>query len=133
MNRERRLRKRRDFEWTRVHGKRYSNRLLTVGVARNDALVTRFGFAVGRRVGKAVARNKVKRRLREAARSLDVQEGWNVTVAARPQCADARYGELKASLETLCRRAGILRSPSSDPRRPGRVDTQTPAHDPGPI
>ena len=108
MNRERRLRKRRDFQWTRVRGRRYSDRMLIVGMARSDVAVTRFGFVVSRRVGMAVVRNKVKRRLREVARSLSVQEGWNVVITARPQCVEAKYWELRASLEALCRRAGIL-------------------------
>lgn len=71
---------------------------------------TRFGFAVGQAVGKAVVRNRVKRRLREAARSLPVEEGWDIVVNARPNAAQAGFRELRAQLERLLARAGALRA-----------------------
>ena len=108
VRREERLRRRADFESVRVEGRIVSDQLLVMGFSRSNGSRTRFGLAVGRRVGSAVVRNRVKRRLREAIRSLSFRDGWNVTVSARERAASADYWRLRASVETLARRSGLL-------------------------
>ncbi|GER22974.1 ribonuclease P protein component [Zafaria cholistanensis] len=72
---------------------------------------TRFGFIVSKAVGNAVARNLVKRRLREvAAQSLAERgTGFDVVVRALPPAAAAGWDELsteaRAALEAACRKA----------------------------
>lgn len=82
---------------------------MAVRVRRTDGSVSRFGFAVGKRVGGAVVRNRVKRRLREIGWALDPPPGWDIVVSARPAAAGATYAALHASLAGLLRRAGVLR------------------------
>lgn len=71
---------------------------------------TRIGISVARRVGGAVERNRVKRRLRAAVRALlkHMKAGYKVVVVAREGAARASYGDLEAKLQELLRRAGIL-------------------------
>jgi ribonuclease P protein component len=71
---------------------------------------SRFGFAVGKRVGGAVVRNRVKRRLRELVRALGPTEGWDVVIIARPDAASADVARLRNALSSLFRRAGLLAS-----------------------
>lgn len=108
VRREDRLRRRVDFESVRDEGRRVSDQLLVMGFSRSDGGRSRFGLAVSRRVGSAVVRNRVKRRLREAIGSLEFREGWNVTVSARQRAARADYWGLRASVEALARRSGLL-------------------------
>ncbi len=63
-----RLRRRREF--ARVFGTKCSvaDRYLVLYVASNELGLTRLGLSVGRKVGKAVTRNRIKRLLREAFR-----------------------------------------------------------------
>lgn len=70
---------------------------------------TRIGFSVSKRVGGAVTRNLVKRRLREAARHRLVLlvRGWDLILTARPPSASAQYLELAAELDDLFTRAGM--------------------------
>ncbi len=70
---------------------------------------TRIGFSVSKRVGDAVTRNLVKRRLREAARHrlALLTGGWDLVVTARPSSAAAEYSELGAELDDLFTCAGM--------------------------
>lgn len=52
------------------------------------------GFVVGRRVGKAVVRNRVRRRLREAAALVDLGEGNAYIVIADRGAAESRLADL---------------------------------------
>jgi len=65
------------------------------------------GIIVGRRLGHAAARNRVKRRLREAARALysSMASGWDVVLIARPAARDATQADLVAALRSLIHRA----------------------------
>lgn len=93
-------------------GRVCSNRLLTLRCYRDEELPgCRTAFAVGKKVGGAVVRNRVRRRLREAVRSLLPQcEGrFDALVIARPEAANAGYHELWEAVRELFARARLLR------------------------
>ena len=62
---------------------------------------------VSRRIGNAVVRNKVKRRLREAVRLTPVKAGWDAVFIARRGTERAGYPELKQAAGNLLRRAHL--------------------------
>jgi ribonuclease P protein component len=107
VHRTQRLRSRRDFAAVYQRGRSWSNQVLAIRVLPNSLPRSRFGFAVGKRVGSAVTRNKVKRRLREAVRALGSIGGWDVVVIARPMAAETDYAGLRRALTSLFRRAGV--------------------------
>lgn len=72
---------------------------------------SRFAYAIPRRVGNAVVRNRVRRRLREALRSLPLRPGFDVVVTARPEAAAAGFQALRSELALLLRRARLLDAP----------------------
>jgi ribonuclease P protein component len=101
--------------------------------AANEGGPTRAGFVVGRRTGKAVVRNRVKRRLREAVRALysRLAPGTDLVWIARPPSATADYATLAGAVEHLLRRARLLRDRPPGPRGPG-VAKQEPRATPRP-
>ncbi|MGD0764842.1 MAG: ribonuclease P protein component [Dehalococcoidia bacterium] len=110
MRREQRLTKSRDFATVYRESRAFSSRLLVVRPKANDLARNRYGFVASRAVGKAVVRNKVRRRLKEAVRSLCLDKGWDIVIIARRTAGPADYHQLQTSLAALLRRAGIARA-----------------------
>ena len=104
MKPEQRLRTSADFARVRVAAPRgWPHRLLVLYVAPNGLDRARVGITVSGRVGKAVVRNRVRRRLREAlrARLARLQPGVDVLVIARPSSAAATWAELESALQAM--------------------------------
>lgn len=108
LSRDQRLRRREDFESVRRRGRRVSNRLLVVSAAPSQLLVTRWGLSVSKRVGGSVTRNRVKRLIRENARTFDSVPGNDVIIIARSGVADATYREVRQALRELLLRTGVI-------------------------
>ena len=56
---------------------------------------------MGKRVGNAVRRNLMKRRLRQIAAELIGKDGWDLVVIARKDASEAGYGDLRDALRQL--------------------------------
>ena len=99
-----------DFAALQGQGTVRSNPLLVVRVRRTDLEETRFGLSTGRKLGGAVVRNRVRRRLREALRVMapSFQPGWDVLIIARPPVIVASHAALTEALQGLLRRGGVL-------------------------
>lgn len=77
----------------------------------NDLDETRIGVTASRTVGGAVARNRARRRLREAARRAEttMAKGWDVVLVARPGLSNANWPGVVGALSELIKRARLLK------------------------
>lgn len=95
----------RTADFRRVYGarRRRDGRLLAVHAAQGTAEGPRVGFSVSTRVGGAVVRNLVRRRLRESSRAIlaGLEGPVDLVVVARPEAASASFAELDAELREL--------------------------------
>ena len=120
--RNQRLRSSRDFGRVRRKGRRVSGPTLALSYARQSAEVrgiTRVGFSVSKRVGDAVVRNRVKRRLREIVRRClpRVVPGWDLILTPTAAAAQADFVALAGEIDELLRRAGLWNADqTSEPR-----------------
>ena len=90
-----------------------SHPLLLLRYRGNDLEQTRYGISTGRRIGSAVIRNRLRRRLRTVLRALDgrVARGWDVLIVTRAAAANASQADLEVALRQLLGSAGILVEP----------------------
>ena len=93
------------------HTKGVADGYLVLYARRNRSDVNRVGITVGKKLGKAHIRNRVRRRLREVYRLHEeqFQSGWDIVVVARTKAVDAEFSRLTKSYLTLAKKAGILR------------------------
>jgi ribonuclease P protein component len=110
MKRQYRLRRNSDFQRVRHLGKFYASPVMVLAFLRNELDHSRFGFVVSKRIGKAVQRNKIKRRLREATRLRipNIKPGFDLVFIARKPISQACYTDIERSLEGLLRKADLL-------------------------
>ena len=107
MQKEQRLRRKGDFSLVYAQGQTWANRFLVVKARPTEATVSRLGFSVGKRLGGAVVRNRIRRWLREVARRSPVAPGWDVVVIARRGVNEGGYVQIRRSMEELLRRGGL--------------------------
>ena len=90
-------------------GKSAGNRYLVIYCARNRLEDTRVGLTVSTKLGHAVVRNRVRRRLREIVRhnASCLPSGYDVVVVARTAAVEAEFAALEKSFRTLTGRLGL--------------------------
>lgn len=77
-------------------------------MAPNELTLNRFGFTVSRRIGNAVIRNRAKRRLKEIVRTLQIKQGWDVVLIARPKIKSAEFTSIQDSTTNIFTQAKLL-------------------------
>ena len=117
--RHERLRRRRDFERLRA-GRTIRGTILTIRYLPSATGVSRLGVQVGKRVGPAVIRNKVKRRLREEFRRIKhrIKEPTDLVLWACPESATASSALIREDLERALAQAHLLRSAAEPDDQP---------------
>ena len=89
----------------------HGNKYLAMYVRRNRLGENRVGITVSKKLGKAVVRNRVRRRLREVYRLHESRflPGWDIVVVARGRAVDVSFSELTRAYLSLAKKSGILR------------------------
>ena len=106
------LRGRARFDAIQRSGQVRSHPLLLARFAANEDGLVRWGLSTGKRLGGAVVRNRVRRRLRVGMRAVSprIRLGWDIMLIARPESARASSEELHAAIVDLARRGGLLKA-----------------------
>ena len=111
LNVRRTLKKNSDFRRLYTKGASAATPCLVVYCRPNRRAENRLGYTVSVKLGHAVVRNRVRRRLREIVRLNDasLKQGWDIVIVARGRCVGAPYRKIEASFLDACGRLGLLK------------------------
>ena len=103
-----------DFRRLYARGKSAVNAYLVVYCRRSRSGVNRLGYTVSTKLGHAVVRNRVRRRLREIVRlnAALMRPGYDVVVVARSRAVGCEYGKLESAYLTACKKLSLMREAS---------------------
>ena len=95
------------------HSNGQANSCLVLYARKNRTGINRVGITVSKKLGKAVVRNRVRRRIREIYRLNEDKflPGWDIVIVARSRAVEVSFQKLTQSLLSLSEQAGILTKP----------------------
>jgi ribonuclease P protein component, eubacterial len=103
----------RNHEFRRLYskGKCAATSLLVIYCRKTGNRINRLGITVTTKLGKAVKRNKVRRRLKEIYRTNEhcLKCGYDIVLVARVRSRYSSYGDLENDFLDSCAKLGILR------------------------
>lgn len=110
LKKENRLTKRKSFGYIYKNGKSKSTDNLIVNYIPTKLNVCKVGFSVSKKIGKAHERNRIKRLLREAMKSLlnKVNNKYNYIIVAKPSITDKSFAKIQEELFQNLNKCGMI-------------------------
>ncbi len=110
MRREYSLRRNKEFRYVYRRGKSVSDKYFVLIYVKTKTPHLKVGFSVSKKLGNAVNRNKIKRRMKEAFFSMlnDVSKKSLIVFVPRECAKDLNYSSILTSLGKLLGKAGLL-------------------------
>lgn len=99
-----------EFRRLYAKGKNAAAPTLAIYCRKNGKNYTRLGFTVGVKLGNAVTRNRVRRRLREVYRTKESRflPGYDIVVVGRVRAVHARYSEIERQFLQTADKLGLI-------------------------
>lgn len=105
------LKENRDFRRLYAKGKSYPSAILVTYVMKNHCECVRIGITTGKKIGKAVLRNRSRRIIREAYRDLSdrIKPGYDLVFVARGKTPFVKSYDVLKSMKKELKDAGVLK------------------------
>ncbi len=105
-----RLKKRKEFSYIYKHGTFSVCKILSIIYCKGYKKPAKIGFSVSAKIGNAVTRNNVKRKLREAMRQLvsKIDGNFNYIIVARNGIENCEFAEIQKSIIYCLNKAGLI-------------------------
>lgn len=111
MEKKFRLRKNAEFKKVYIGGKNFWNRNLILYIKKNKLEESRFGITITKKIGNAVVRNKIRRRVKEIYRLnlYRIKDGYDLILLPKKNVVDISYKELESALIHILKISGMLK------------------------
>lgn len=111
LKRNNRLKKRYQFNYVYKSGEHFSGEHVVLYFVSSKTKSVKIGFAVTKKVGHAVVRNKVRRRLREIMQKHlpFIKQNYNIIVVAKDTITSATFQDLSSEIEKLIKKAKLFK------------------------
>jgi ribonuclease P protein component len=105
-----RLRKRKEFNYIFKNGRSFATKTLVLTYLPTKLKNPKIGFSVSKKIGNAVIRNKVKRRLREAFKVYlpKINKKYNYIIVARKDIVNLSYAEIVKTLNYALKKTNLM-------------------------
>lgn len=115
LNKLNRLKKRYQFSYVYKYGEHISGNYMVLYFTTAKNKHMKVGLAVTKKVGHAVVRNKIRRRLREIVRKQlpNLKQNYNIIVVAKDCITNAPFNILTTEFNKLTKKAGIIQDEES--------------------
>jgi len=114
VNKEHILKKNIDFQRIIKKNRPYKYKEYVLYVEKNDCDNYHFGFSVGKKIGKAVVRNKIKRQLKHIVVKKDYQKGFNCIIIVNNSILNKSYREMEEDLISLLIKLNLIKEKRDD-------------------
>ena len=113
------LRKNHEFRKLYSRGKSAASQYAVVYCRRNGSKENRLGVTVSTKLGRAVQRNRIRRRLKEIYRTNEqkLSAGYDVVIVARMKSKDTDYHKLESSVLALLEKLRIIGETAPETKR----------------
>lgn len=104
-----RLKKRKEFAYIYKHGTKIISKNLSIVITKSKLNLTRVGFSVSNKIGKAVQRNKIKRQLRSIVRKElnNLRIHQNFVLIAHPTIVECDFSKIEEEVLFLLKKGNL--------------------------
>lgn len=103
------LKKSRDFDRIIKNNKPYKYKDYIIFVERKTTDVYHFGISVGKKIGNAVVRNKVKRQIKNIISKNDYQNNFNCIIIVGRAITEKSYQQMEENLVNALKNIDIIK------------------------
>jgi len=111
MDKDQKIRKNSEYKRIFSRARWISGKLITIHYLNGESKQSRWGIVVSKKIGSAVVRNRIRRKIREICRILDplLVKNLDLVIVARRGIQKVNYWDLLKDVEQVCRRAKFIR------------------------
>ncbi|MBQ8748848.1 MAG: ribonuclease P protein component [Clostridia bacterium] len=115
LNKKNRLTKNRHFQYIYKKGSKVYGKDLYIVYATTKIKPCKVGVVVSNKVGKAVKRNKVKRRIRAIVNEIlpKLKNDFNYIIVAKPEIIDLDFKKMKSEIYSVFKKGNLLNEDSN--------------------
>ena len=112
MKKENILKKRKQFNWTFKNGTQAFAKDLILVYTKTKSKTYKVGFSISKKVGNAVTRNKIRRRLKAIVTNLkdQIESFYTFIFVAKPSAANCQFSDLEVQVKTLLSKTNLLKN-----------------------